>query len=317
MKRIPLYSTAQARPARPPAAEAGRPAPRESPTPPPAPVRKPPLRARRALMVLLILAATAGLLLGRQTSPAPRPPTQADIDRAVLRSLETKTLPSATARAYARIIPSVVRVAGKLEGPAPNLPARKSRSAAAGPRPPAEPGRALGSGVVITEQGAILTSLHVVLGAREIEVRFADGSESPASIASVDPANDLAVLRAAKLPDDLQAATLVSTAGLRPGDEVAAVGFPFGYGPSVSAGVVSGLGREFRSAEGDTLLGNLIQFDAAANPGNSGGPLVNMKGEVVGIVAALLNPVQQRFFVGLGFAVPIENATAGLGLSPF
>ena len=96
-----------------------------------------------------------------------------------------------------------------------------------------------------------------------------------------------------------------------------AVGFPFGIGPSVSAGVVSGLRREYRSPEGKRLLTNLIQFDAAANPGNSGGPLVTADGEVVGIVTGILNPTEQRVFIGIGFAVPIENARAArVGLSP-
>jgi S1-C subfamily serine protease len=108
-----------------------------------------------------------------------------------------------------------------------------------------------------------------------------------------------------------------STQGLAPGDEVVAVGFPFGIGPSASAGVISGLGREFRSPQGQRLLTNLIQFDAAANPGNSGGPLVTMDGEVIGIVTGLLNPTEQRVFVGVGFAVPIENAASAVGLSPF
>ncbi len=99
-----------------------------------------------------------------------------------------------------------------------------------------------------------------------------------------------------------------STGGLRPGDEVIAVGHPFGIGPSVSQGVVSGLKREFRSPEGKRILTNLIQFDAAANPGNSGGPLVTMDGHVVGIVTAIMNPTEARTFIGIGFAVPIENA---------
>jgi S1-C subfamily serine protease len=98
---------------------------------------------------------------------------------------------------------------------------------------------------------------------------------------------------------------------------VVAVGFPFGIGPSVSGGVVSGLKREFRSPEGDKVLTNLIQFDAAANPGNSGGPLVTMDGAVVGIVTAILNPTRQRVFVGIGFAVPIENAAMAAGMPPF
>ena len=108
-----------------------------------------------------------------------------------------------------------------------------------------------------------------------------------------------------------------STGDLSPGDEVIAVGHPFGIGPSVSAGVVSGLRREFRSPEGKQQLSNLIQFDAAANPGNSGGPLVTMDGQVVGIVTAILNPSEQRTFIGIGFAVPIENAASAVGMPPF
>ena len=108
-----------------------------------------------------------------------------------------------------------------------------------------------------------------------------------------------------------------STGDLAPGDHVVAVGFPFGIGPSVSAGVVSGLKRQFKSPDGQQMLTNLIQFDAAANPGNSGGPLVTMEGEVVGIVTAILNPTSARTFIGIGFAVPIENAAAAAGLPPF
>ena len=116
---------------------------------------------------------------------------------------------------------------------------------------------------------------------------------------------------------DLIAATMRSTGDLTPGDHVVAVGFPFGIGPSASAGVVSGLKRSFRSPEGQQEMRNLIQFDAAANPGNSGGPLVTMDGEVVGIVTAILNPTSARTFIGIGFAVPIENAATAAGLPPF
>jgi S1-C subfamily serine protease len=136
-------------------------------------------------------------------------------------------------------------------------------------------------------------------------------------VLSVRPEHDLAVLQAKTLPDDLVPATLRTTQGLAPGEEVVAVGFPFGIGPSASAGVISGLGREFRSPQGKRLLTNLIQFDAAANPGNSGGPLVTLDGEVVGIVTGILNPTEQRVFVGIGFAVPIESAATAVGLSPF
>jgi len=175
----------------------------------------------------------------------------------------------------------------------------------------------IGTGVVIVDSGIILTNLHVVAGAERVEVRFHDGFESEATVIGVRPEHDLAVLKAAKIPDDLPAATLRSTADLAPGDDVIAVGYPFGIGPSVSAGVVSGLTREYRSPKGERVLTNLIQFDAAVNPGNSGGPLVTADGEVVGIVTAILNPTDQRVFIGIGFAVPIENAAAAIGVSPF
>ena len=177
--------------------------------------------------------------------------------------------------------------------------------------------RGVGTGVVIVDTGVILTNLHVVQGAKRIKVTFADGLESDAEITGIQADNDLAVLRAKKIPDDLPAATMRSTGDLAPGDHVIAVGFPFGIGPSVSSGVVSGLKREFRSPEGDKVLTNLIQFDAAANPGNSGGPLVTMDGAVVGIVTAILNPSRQRVFIGIGFAVPIENAAMAAGMPPF
>jgi len=141
--------------------------------------------------------------------------------------------------------------------------------------------------------------------------------ESNAFVTGTRPEDDLAVLKAEAIPDDLQAATLQSTSGLSPGDHVTAVGFPFGIGPSVSSGVVSGLRREHRSPEGKTSLSNLIQFDAAANPGNSGGPLLNASGEVVGIVTGILNPTPHRVFIGIGFAVPIENAAMAVGVPPF
>jgi S1-C subfamily serine protease len=156
----------------------------------------------------------------------------------------------------------------------------------------------------------------VVVGSKRIKVTFADGHESDASMVGAQPENDLAVLRAKSIPDDLVAATMRGTGDLSPGDEVVAVGFPFGIGPSTSAGVISGLKRSFRAPEGERLT-NLIQFDAAANPGNSGGPLITMDGAVVGIVTAILNPGDQGTFIGIGFAVPIENAAAAVGLPPF
>jgi len=234
-------------------------------------------------------------------TPSLRPLTQKDIDAAVLRTLKTKTLPSPAAKAYEVIRPSVVRVRGLDTDPDGDDEIEKG----------------VGSGVVIVDKGIILTNLHVVARAMLVKVVFADGLESDATVIALKPENDLAVLQAKTIPDDLAAATLRSTRDLAVGDHVVAVGFPFGIGPSVSAGVVSGLGREFRSPEGQRVLTNLIQFDAAANPGNSGGPLVNADGEVVGIVTAILNPTNQGVFVGIGFAVTMESAAAAVGLPPF
>jgi S1-C subfamily serine protease len=175
----------------------------------------------------------------------------------------------------------------------------------------------VGTGVVFSEDGLIFTNLHVITGKDDIGVVFADGTESEVEVVDAQPENDLAVLKAKTLPDDLRPATLRSTRGLRTGDEVLAVGFPFGIGPTATWGVVSGLRREHYSEQGRRNLVDLIQFDAAANPGNSGGPLVTRDGDVVGIVTAIVNPTDEGFFVGIGFAVPIENAAAAAGISPF
>jgi S1-C subfamily serine protease len=166
---------------------------------------------------------------------------------------------------------------------------------------------------VVDDTGTILTCLHVVKDAVEVRVTFADGTESAAAIVVAQAENDLAVLRPLVIPDDLVPATLTSSGTLHVGDEVAAVGNPFGIRNSLSAGVVSGLGRNFKSPKTGETLTNLIQFDAAVNPGNSGGPLVNRDGEVVGIVTGLLNPTNQEVFIGISFAIPIETATAAAG----
>ena len=170
---------------------------------------------------------------------------------------------------------------------------------------------------MIDDSGTILGSLHVVRDAVEVRVTFADGTESQARVIVRQPENDLAVLRPDVIPDDLVPATLTGSDTLRVGDEVVAVGNPFGISNSLSAGVVSGLGRQYRSPKTAETLTNLIQFDAAVNPGNSGGPLLNRDGEVVGIVAALLNPTEQDVFIGIGLAVPIETAAAALGSPPY
>ena len=320
MRRPALYSSSSRRAPRPgvsaaPGASATASetlSPPASPTAPPAPSSRLTRLARRlADRQLYLLWSVVGLLalllaisfsLARQ-SAAPRL-TQDDINAAVLKTLETTTLPSPAVKAYDTIIPSVVRVVG----------VGKSTKGKDG-KEDAE--RSVGTGVVIVDKCIILTNLHVVQDAETIKVTFADGLESTATITGIQAENDLAVLQAHKIPDDLPAATMRSTADLAPGDQVMAVGYPFGIGPSASAGIVSGLQRTFRSPEGKQQMSNLIQFDAAANPGNSGGPLVTMDGAVVGIVTAIYNPNQQRTFVGIGFAVPIENAASAAGMPPF
>lgn len=259
------------------------------------------LGGRAAMFMLgLLVAALAWMLQASGQRPAAL--AQEDIDNAVLHTLATKDLPSRSARAAELVRPAVVRVRGfhsdKKDGKADDKEA------------------GVGSGVVIMEDGTILTNLHVVEGAKRLVVTFFDGTESEVDVIGIRPENDLAIVKPRTLPDDLQPAVLGGTGNLAPGDEVVAVGFPFGMGPSVSAGVVSGLNRQFRS-EGKRVIGGLIQFDAAANPGNSGGPLVNMAGEVVGIVTAIYNPTSARTFIGIGFATTIESAGMAVGIPPF
>jgi S1-C subfamily serine protease len=306
MRSAPLYSRSGNR---------SREVATETPQPPaaaaPPPQAEPPTRRRRFAAFLarnerlLALALGVAFTLAAMKAydalhPGMRALTQQDIDAAVMHTMQSNVMPSQAAQAYEKIAKSVVRV----------------RDLAAG-EDDKDVETGVGTGVVIVDKGVILTNLHVVLGAKKVGVIFADGTESDATVIGAQPEHDLAVLQAKTLPDDLQAATMRSTADLVPGDRVIAVGFPFGIGPSVSDGVISGLRREYRSPEGKRVLTNLIQFDAAANPGNSGGPLVTMDGEVVGIVTGILNPTKQRVFIGIGFAVPIENAAAAAGLPPF
>lgn len=330
MRRPALYSSS--RPARAAAAPPEAPTSSSGELQPEAPRRRWRLRAFNpsspGMLWAAILLLGIALAFSLALHPAQRRLTQEDINAAVLKTMETQVMPSEYARAYENIRPSVVRVvsyvkksrlrdedarpSGKNVKPKPLGPAHEDLT---GDNDEIENG--VGTGVVIVDKGVILTNLHVVSGADHIKVTFYDGLESPATITGVQAENDLAVLQASKLPDDLIPATMRSTSDLAPGDKVLAVGFPFGIGPSASGGVVSGLGRVFRSPEGKQEMKNLIQFDAAANPGNSGGPLVTMDGEVVGIVTAILNPTQARTFIGIGFAVPIENAASAAGLPPF
>ena len=168
-------------------------------------------------------------------------------------------------------------------------------------------GRDLGTGVIVADNGTVLTADHVVAGGGGITVTFADGTVASATVASANKTTDIAVLSPARLPQVVVPATLGGSADI--GASVVAIGNPLGLTDSVSAGVVSGLDR---TADTDTgKRSGLIQFDAAVNPGSSGGPLLDSRGMVIGIVVAIGEPDGQDAFAGIGFAVPIGAALGG------
>jgi putative serine protease PepD len=197
--------------------------------------------------------------------------------------------PPTTAQIYQTVAPSVVTIETTLPD-----------------------GGATGTGVIANAAGTIMTAFHVVKGGTAIKVRYADGTESAAEVAASDPALDIATLTPATLPDVLVPAVLGNSGRIAVGNSVVAIGNQLGLTSSATAGVISGLDRSAANPDGTKLTG-LIQFDAAVNPGSSGGPLVNAKGETIGIVVALANPTSAGTFVGIGFAVPIAAALGSSG----
>ena len=167
------------------------------------------------------------------------------------------------------------------------------------------------------DAGDILTSLHVVAQASTIRVTFADGTQSDARVSASQPENDIAVVSANTPPAQIVPAVLGNPDAMHVGDDAFVVGNPFGLYSSMSTGVISGFGRSFEPPGGKPVLHGLIQIDAAVNPGNSGGPLLNRDGQVIGIVTGIVNPTEQNVFIGIGFAVPITIAGGAMGSPPY
>ncbi len=243
-----------------------------------------------------VVTVLLALLLYHAIVPAPHAINARDVNDIVVSAMASATPPPAySERVYQAILPSLVLVQTKNQGS------------------DGKTDSGLGSGVIIDDAGDILTCLHVVANATEIQVTFADGTQASAQVAVTQPENDIAVLHASQLPTTVVPAVMGNPNQMSVGDEVYAVGSPFGLYDSMSAGVISGFGRTFQPSDSEVDLKNLIQFDAAVNPGNSGGPLLNRNGQVIGIVEGILNPTGQDFFVGIGFAVTITAAGGAAG----
>ncbi len=250
-------------------------------------------------MFIVGVAAALIAIAGYSTLvPGSTPLDRADVNDAIASALASVTpAPPLSAVAYQQIQPSLVLI-------------NAQRASGTGDA-------SLGSGVVVDDAGDVLTSLHVVDGATGIEITFADGSGSTASIASSQPDSDIAVLRPDRPPAGLQPAVLGNPGSVRVGSRAFVVGNPFGLYGSMSSGIVSGLDRSFTLPDSGRTLSGLIQVDAAVNPGNSGGPLLDANGRVIGIVAALINPTKDDVFVGIGLAVPIDVAGGAAGLPQY
>jgi S1-C subfamily serine protease len=279
------------------------------------PEQKPPGSKRRrvfgsprrvaAVVAVIAVAATIAAFVVTNLRISGRPPlSTSDVNAIVNQKVSTaisqlEAQPPAAVTAYAAIRDGLVVVEASHQGGGGHQRGASNED--------------LGAGVIINTQGDILTALHVVNGAAQIKLTFFDGTTSTATVKAADAANDIAVLTAAQLPRVIVPAVLGSSPEV--GDEVFAVGNPLGLLASLSAGVVSGLDRSFTLGDGRTLSG-MIQFDAAVNPGSSGGPLLNTEGQVIGIVTGLANPAGTDDFAGIGFAVPIATAGQAAGAPP-
>jgi len=247
-----------------------------------------------------VLAAFVAILLYATLFPGPRQLTSADVQQGVTDALASQTPgPAFSQLVYGAIAPSLVAI-------------QTDEVDAQG-----KPQQGLGTGVIVDAAGDILTALHVVTGATSIKLTFADGSTSTGQVSVRQPDHDIAVVQPQQLPATAVPATLGNPNSVQVGSEAYVVGHPFGLLDSMSAGVISGLGRSFQLPNSTVVLHGLIQVDAAINPGNSGGPLLNRAGQVIGIVTGLVNPTNQDVFIGIGLAVPIDVAGGAAGLPQY
>jgi S1-C subfamily serine protease len=275
------------------------------------PVSQPDLWRERVLRLLRLVyralpfalgvcAAFLALLMYNRVTPHPHELTIQEVNDSVAQTLASATPPPA----YSSIVFQIIQ---------PSLVLIQTQGSDADGKTE----KGLGSGVIVDDRGDILTSLHVVSNASDIQIFFYDGTQSNATVVATQPENDIAVLQADQPPAQIIPAVLGNPNAMRVGDEVYAVGNPFGLYGSITAGVISGFDRTFKPADSDLELKGLIQIDAAVNPGNSGGPLLNRYGQVIGIVEGILNPTDQGFFIGIGFAVPINIAGGAAGMPQY
>jgi len=269
--------------------------PPEPPVPPappsPADPRRPGRRTAVFAAALFVIGGIAGGALGAEAILS-RTPTAAPA--AVSRSTPTSTVaqaqtPTSASAIYQQAAPGVVTITTEVAS-------RFGRV-----------GEGTGSGIVLNTNGDILTNAHVVAGANQIQVTFNDGRTLAATLVSSNTSADLAVIRVSAAASTLHPLTLGNSDNVQVGDQVYAIGAPFGLAESMTAGIVSGLNRH-NAASG---LSGLIQTDAPINPGNSGGALLNTQGQVVGINDSIESPIAGN--VGVGFAIPVNVVKQLLG----
>lgn len=249
----------------------------------------------------MVLGGVLAVTVGGGRSAGPEPVAGAFGERSTLPVVGVATAPASAARVGAAIdnLPDLVdRVRASVV----------SVNTVVNNRAGNPQGEGLGTGVVVDRQGHILTNHHVVEGASTVTVKFADGTVLGGKVIGSDPGNDLAVVKVSAPAEAFTPARFANSDAVRVGQSVFAVGNPFALEFTVTAGIVSGVERQSGGGISGRPVRGVIQTDAAVNPGNSGGPLFDAEGNVIGINASIENPTGQRVFVGVGFAIPANTA---------